>query len=342
MFVFIEHYHGTAWLDLQLRGEVLPILSKFVKTKNMFHLRSMKPRDFDAVADLIYLSTNSWYQANRGYEIFNGGPQVCRLFCDVYEELDPGCAMVAEDNQRKTIIGSCFVHPRETHISLGIMNVHPSYFGAGVAGALMDSVIAFAKKEGQTLRLVSSAMNLDSFSLYSRKGFTPFAVYQDILFHVPEKGIKAPDLIAGITVREAAPQDIMAMGHLEFEVSGISREQDYCYFVENAARIWKTLVVANSDGEIDGFLVSVKHPGSHLIGPGVARTPEIAAALIYHQLNRFHGTKVVCLCPVDQPVLVQALYKMGGRNCEIHLAQVLGEVQPICGVVMPTFMPESG
>ena len=111
----------------------------------------MQPRDFDAVAELIYLSTNSWYQANRGYKIFQGSPDDCRLFCDVYEDLDPGCAMVAEHDKKKIIIGSCFVHPRETHIAIGIVNVHPSYFGDGVAGALMDSVIAFAEKEGQQI-----------------------------------------------------------------------------------------------------------------------------------------------------------------------------------------------
>ncbi|MDF1756105.1 MAG: GNAT family N-acetyltransferase [Verrucomicrobiales bacterium] len=308
----------------------------------MFTVRTLKPRDFDAVAELIYLSTNSWYQKNRGYEIFEGGPEVCRLFCDVYEELDPGCAMVAEHNTRKTIIGSCFVHPRETHISIGIMNVHPSYFGDGVAGALMDSAIAFAKQEGQPIRLVSSAMNLESFSLYTRKGFVPFATYQDVMFDVPLAGIPEPDLIKGIEVREADPHDLMAMGHLEFEVSGISREQDYCYFEENASGVWQTLVAPDQDGEIDGFLVSIDHPGSRMIGPGVARTPEVAAALVHRQLDRFRGKKVVCLSPVDQPVLVNALYGMGGRNVEIHLGQVLGEAQPVDGVVMPSFMPETG
>ncbi|MDF1815979.1 MAG: GNAT family N-acetyltransferase [Verrucomicrobiales bacterium] len=302
----------------------------------------MQPRDFDAVAELIYLSTNSWYQANRGYKIFQGSPDDCRLFCDVYEDLDPGCAMVAEHDTKKIIIGSCFVHPRETHISVGIVNVHPSYFGDGVAGALMDSVIAFAEKEGQPVRLISSAMNLDSFSLYSRKGFYPFAAYQDVMFDVPPDGVKAPQKIAGIEVREADPHDLMAMGHLEFEVSGISREQDYCYYEENQSGIWQTLVAPDKNGEVDGFLVSIDHPASRMLGPGVARSAEVAAALVHKQLERFKGKKVVCLAPVDQTDLVKALYQMGGRNVEIHFGQVLGEAQPVDGIVMPTFMPETG
>ena len=308
----------------------------------MFKLRTMLPRDFDEVAELIYLSTNSWYQQNRGYSVFEGRPEVCRLFCDVYEDLDPGCSLVAVHSKSKKIIGSAFVHPRETHVSIGIVNVHPSYFGSGVAGELMDSIIAFAHRDDLPLRLVSSAMNLDSFSLYSRKGFSPYAAYQDVIFEVPRKGIDAPELIGGIEVREAGLPDLLAMGQLEFEVSGISREQDYCYFVENDGRIWKTLVVSEKPGEVDGFLVSVNHPASRMIGPGIARTPEIAAALVYHQLQNFAGKKVVCLSPVDQPDLVQALYEMGGRNCEIHFGQVLGDTQPVCGIVMPSFMPETG
>lgn len=311
----------------------------------MFELRTMQSRDFDSVADLIYLSTNSWYQQNRGHDIFQGDPEVCRLFCEVYEDLDPGCAIVAEKKKDRRIIGSCFVHPRETHVSLGILNVHPSYFGCGVAGTLMDSVIAFAQSEQLPLRLVSSALNLDSFSLYSRKGFVPFATYQDVLFDLTtEKPIPMPDAIKGIEVREAGEPDLISMGQLEFEVSGISREQDYCYFVNNERGIWQTLVVedTSSEGGVHGFLVSVNHPGSRMIGPGIARTPEVAAALVYHQLERFVGQRVVCVVPVDQPVLVKSLYSMGGRNCELHLGQVLGEAQPICGIAMPTFMPETG
>jgi len=311
----------------------------------MFEIRSMRAADHDAVADLIYLSTNSWYQRNRGHDIFQGGPEVCRLFCDVYEDLDPGCALVAEHSRNRFIIGSCFVHPRETHVSLGILNVHPSYFGAGVAAALLDSVIALAGKKNLPLRLVSSAMNLDSFSLYNRKGFIPRAIYQDVMFDTPvEREIPVPEGCGSIEVRPAALPDIAAMGRLELEVAGITRERDYRYFVENARGCWHSVVApsAGREGEIDGFLVSVDDPGSRLIGPGVARTPEIAAALVFHQLQRFKGKKAVCLAPADQPGLVRALYRMGGRNCELHLAQVLGEARPATGIVMPTFMPETG
>ncbi len=309
----------------------------------MFTIRTMLPGDFDEVAELIYHSTNSWYQENRGFDIFTGGAQVCRLFCEVYEDLDPSCALVAAHDDSGKLMGSCFVHPRETHVSLGIMNVHPDHFGDGVAGALMDRITGQADQLGLPLRLVSSAMNLDSFSLYSRKGLSPYATYQDVIYEVSETGMERPlpEMAAEISVTQATSDDVADIVALERDISGISREQDYRYFIENASGIWQTLVVRGAEGALEGFLVSVDDPGSRMIGPGVSRSAAVAAALTYQQLDRFRGKSVVCLCPSDQPALVQAMYAMGGRNCEIHLGQCRGETQEIRGVVMPTFMPET-
>ena len=310
----------------------------------MFTLRTMQREDWPAVADLIFLSTNTWYQVNRGYSVFSGSPEVCELFCRVYEDLDPGGCLIAEQDDTGKILGSCFFHSRETHVSLGIMNVHPSYFGTGVAHAILDRVIAFAKEAEKPLRLVSSALNLDSFSLYTRKGFVPFAVYQDMLLQVPEEGIDPEEHGIDVSrIRPATLDDIPEMSALELEVSGISRERDYRYFIENKSGDWSVSV---SEGEraggLDGFLVSVNDPGFKMLGPGVAGNTETAAALIVDQLNHYKGGQPLFLIPADNRELVARFYGIGARNCELHFAQVLGEHQPVNGVVMPTFMPETG
>ena len=102
----------------------------------------------------------------------------------VYEDLDPGCCVVAEDTASGQLLGSCFYHPRETHVSLGIMNAHPDSFGRGVAGKLLRYIIDFADRQSKPVRLVSSAMNLDSFSLYNRNGFVPRKLFQDMFVPV--------------------------------------------------------------------------------------------------------------------------------------------------------------
>src|SRR5689334_19792773 len=103
----------------------------------------------DAVAALIHDSTNAWYRKNRGFEVFAAGPGSCRLFTDVYEALDPGCCIVAEEPGTGRLMGSCFYHPRETHVSLGIMNAHPDFAGRGVAGRLLKFITDLADAAGK-------------------------------------------------------------------------------------------------------------------------------------------------------------------------------------------------
>jgi hypothetical protein len=282
-------------------------------------LRAMEPRDRNEVAELICVSTNYWYQKNRGTPIFSRGPEATEIFFDVYQALDPGCGVVAENPRNGRLMGSCFYHPREHHVSLGIMNVHPNYFGRGVARAL----------------------NLDSFSLYTRAGFVPRCAYQDMVLRVPETGL-AIGVPGQGGVRPATLDDVPALVDLELEISGICREKDYRYFIENRDGIWGAAVCADPRGRIDGFMFSSRHPGSSMIGPGVARTAAQAAALVRAALDRYRGGAAVFLVPVECQELVQQMYAWGAKNCEIHFCQVRGQFQPPRGVTMPVFLPESG
>jgi GNAT superfamily N-acetyltransferase len=301
----------------------------------------MTNQDHAKVAALIHDSTNAWYQSHGKPAIFQHGPDSCLLFCQVYEDLDPGCCVMAEEESSGELIGSCFHHPRDTHVSVGIMNVHPGHFGKGVAGTLLRHITDLADAERKPVRLVSSAMNLDSFSLYTRAGFVPRAVFQDVLFSVPADGLRVS---TGGTqrVRDATEADVPRMVELEEKISHIRRGKDYHYFIKNKSGLWHTSVLENGRGGLDGFLCSIAHPASTMIGPGVMRSDEAAATLILAELNHRRGTSPVLLIPADRPKLVRQMYDWGGRNCEIHLAQVRGHFEPFDGVVMPTFMPETG
>lgn len=308
---------------------------------NDVRLRAMEKKDWAEVADLICVSTNFWYQASGKPPIFRGGPEATRLFCDVYEALDPGCCVVAEDPASGRLAGSCFYHPRETHVSLGIMNVHPNYFGRGVARKLLRFVTDLADSAGKPVRLVSSAMNLDSFSLYTHAGFEPRCIFQDMTVPIPPQGLEhhAPGLAR---VRAAKLGDVPAMVALEMEVAHVRREKDYKYFIENKAGIWHLSLLEDKRGKLEGFLCSVNHPGSNMLGPGIAREAEQASTLILSELNHHRGRQPVFLIPADCPTLVQQMYAWGARNVEIHFCQVRGNFEPFNGVVMPTFMPETG
>jgi len=305
------------------------------------HLRPMEPRDRIEIAELICVSTNYWYQSRGAGPIFAGGPESTVLFFDVYEALDPGCGVVAENPANGRIMGSCFFHPRETHVSLGIMNVHPNYFGRKVARALLKYITDYADANGYpATRLVQSAMNLDSYSLYTRAGFVPRYAYQDMLVKVPAAGI-VRCFPGQERVRPATLADVPKLASLEREVAGIAREKDYRFFIENQHGIWAGLVYEGESGQIDGFMFSSKHSGSNMVGPGVARTEQQALALTGTALDRYRGGAAVLLAPVVCYQLVAALYDLGAVNVEIHFCQVRGQYQPFAGISMPVFLPES-
>jgi len=306
-----------------------------------FSLRAAAAPDRSEVAELICVSTNYWYQRRGAPRTFQSGPESTDVFWQVYEALDPGCCVVAENPQTGRLMGSCFYHPREHHVSLGIMNVHPNYFGRGVARALLKFITDFADEHRYgAVRLVSSAMNLDSFSLYTRGGFVPRYAYQDMLMRVPESGlgVEIPD--AG-RIRPATPDDVPAMIDLEMEVSGICREKDYRYFLANQIGIWQSLVYQGPAGGIDAFMFSFKHPGLSMVGPGVARAWRQAASLVLAALDRYRGGAALFLVPVECHEMVQRMYALGATNCELHFCQVRGRFQPFRGLTMPVFLPES-
>ena len=306
--------------------------------KDPMRIRELHSDEWMAVAELIHVSTNAWYEANLNRSIFQrDDASGCLVFPEVYEALDPGCCLVAEEEDGR-LMGSCFYHPRETHVSLGIMNAHPDFAGRGVARALLAEII---RRAGSLpVRLVSSCMNLDSYSLYTRAGFSPRELYQDICLPANKPPPEAPP--GAERVREAVMDDVAAMVDLEEEISGIRRSKDYEYFIRNEQKVWRVFVIEDTGGGIDGFLCSIDHSGSNMLGPGVMRSDADALALIQVQLAAMPNRQPVFLVPARAESLVASLYQWGARNCEMHVAQVRGEARDFRGVTMPTFMPETG
>ena len=60
------------------------------------------------------------------------------------------------------------------------------------------------------------------------------------------------------------------------------------------------------------------------------------------ELNQHRGRQPVWLIPSQSDWLVRIMYEWGAVNCELHFAQIRGPWTPPIGIVMPTFMPETG
>ena len=135
--------------------------------------------------------------------------------------------------------------------------------------------------------------------------------------------------------------DLNDLIRLEEKISGIRREKDWRYFLNDTTGVWRGMVYEDQ-GHITGFLFAINHPGSQMLGPGVMRDESAAFHLITAQLSHFSGQTPVFLVPAQETNLVRRLYRLGARNLEIHFSQVLGEAMEPAGIVMPTFMPETG
>jgi hypothetical protein len=161
-----------------------------------------------------------------------------------------------------------------------------------------------------------------------------------MLITVPAEGF-APNVAGHGQVRDATLADVPAMMALEMDISGVSREPDYRYCLENALGFWHTSVFESAGGKIDGFLVSSRNAACNMLGPGVCRTDEQAIALIARELDVNRGRSPVVLVPVERTKIVRQMYEWGARNCELHFCQVRGEFQPFKGVNFPTFILET-
>lgn len=307
-------------------------------------LRPLSDADLPEYSTLLHQAFNTWYwQHGWGKDYFGCMPEDTGIFYQVYNDLTTGCSVAAFDPDSNRMMGACFYHPREHHVSLGIMSVHPDYFGRGVGRQLVNHILDYTRDQGyRACRLVSSAINMDSFSLYNRAGFVPRAAYHDMVIQVPAAGLDVPDLPGAACVRPARLDDVAAMGELEMEVSGIRREGDYRYAIANPRGVFHATVYENDQHGLDGFAISVKHPTLNMLGPCVARGESVALALVRDQLARFQGTWALLLVPMECRRMVEQLYAWNARNVETHLKSVWGHFPGFKGVSMPSFLPETG
>lgn len=208
--------------------------SAATSSKPRFQLRPLRDSDVAEYAEMLYDSFNAWYRLHGwGKDYFGCRPRQTSIFYDIYNNLTPGHSIAAFDNITGRMMGACFYHPREHHVSLGIMSVHPDCWGQGVGQSMVTHILGFVREKGyRSCRLVGSAINMNSFSLYNRSGFVPRGIYHDMVLNVPTNGLNV-HVPGEERVRDALIKDVAGMGELEMEVSGIRREMDYRYAIEN-------------------------------------------------------------------------------------------------------------
>ena len=181
-------------------------------------LRPMVEADAAAHASMLKRSFNRWYR-NHGstQDHFKCHERELAIFWEIYRHISPGHCVVAVHPDTDAMMGACFYHPRAHHVTLGIMAVDPDCFGRGIGTRLVKHIVDFTESHGYAaLRLVGSACNMDSFSLYNRAGFVPRVVHQDLLIPVPADGPR-PSVPLAERVRAAVVKDVAGIGALSWK-----------------------------------------------------------------------------------------------------------------------------
>jgi GNAT superfamily N-acetyltransferase len=313
-----------------------------MRSERSFTLRALRDDDVPEYADLLFSAFNAWWwKHGLCKDFYDCHPIDVSIFYKIYNDMSPGCSVAAFHKDTGRMMGACYYHPREYHVSLGIMSVHPNYGGQGVGRAMVDYILDYTKDNGyKACRLVGSAMNLDSFSLYNRSGFVPRLSYQDMMLDVPSGGMDV-SVPGEHKVREAKLEDVQSMADLEMEVSGVTRLVDYPYWIKNSRGVMHATVYENDQGGIEGFLNSVKCPAINILGPCVARSEEVAIALIRRELERYRGILTLFVIPTTKRKMVETFYEWKAFNVETHFKQVWGEFQEYRGVSLPSYLPET-
>ena len=82
----------------------------------------------------------------------------------------------------------------------------PIILGKVSRGNFLDRIVQFSEEQKKPTRLVSSAINLDSFSLYNRGGFIPRQIFQDMTMAIPKEGLGERNIPGLHRVRDAHPE----------------------------------------------------------------------------------------------------------------------------------------
>lgn len=307
-------------------------------------IRALRSEEHEAAATLIHRSFVHWYETRLGQGArFGPSPAAFRIFPDVYAGLDPGEAMAAFEQDAGKLIGLAFAHPRPSHLTVGLVAVAPEAQGRRVARALIELMLERAGGSGRPVRLLSSVANLDSFSLYTRLGFVPHTLYQQMSLTVPAGGMAHPVPRAGADVRLVTdPREAARLAQFEFEWQGLQREQDYAFLLRNRVGDWRVWAHDGAGGRLKGFLAASLHSGYLMLGPGVAQDEETAADLLWWALNALPGRSPAFLVPANASALVRQCYAWGARNVELLAAQATTEGGGGRGLALPTFLPETG
>jgi hypothetical protein len=277
----------------------------------MIHIGRMGEVDVDEAAEILFDAFGAAYR-RRGHAPPFPSRDSASWLCRAYIDLDPeGCLLARAGN---AVVGVGFAHPRGGAVSIGPLAARPGA-PAGVARALMRAFGALSTG-ATSLRLFQDSFNPDSFGLYTRLGY----VVADVAPYLLADRLEAPPPVAGgPTIRAMTRGDLAEVERYDGARTGADRRRDLTLLLSTGGG-----VICDGAAGLAGYLLFRALPARAVIGPGVAESAEVMAALVDGVAAILPGRPAVIRASSATPLVLQRAFARGFRVDHLGNLMVAG------------------
>ena len=265
----------------------------------MIQVSRLGQADVDAAAGILFDAFGAAYR-RRGHAPPFPTRESAAWLCRAYLDLDPeGCALARAGSE---VVGVGFAHPRGAVTSIGPLASRPGA-PAGVARALMSELGSIAA--GSTsVRLFQDSFNPDSFGLYTRLGYAVADVAPYLLAEKLE-----PPAATDANVRSLVAGDLATIERYDRLRTGADRRRDLSLLASTGGGfLYRTEPRSDALG---GYLFFRALPARVVIGPGVAESADILAALVDAVAASLPGRAAVIRASASAPALLRRAFERG-------------------------------
>jgi hypothetical protein len=282
----------------------------------MIQVGRLGQADVDAVAGILFDAFGAAYR-RRGHAPPFPTRESAAWLCRAYIDLDPeGCALARSSSE---VVGVGFAHPRGAVTSIGPLASRPGA-PAGVARALMGALSEIAA--GSTsVRLFQDSFNPDSFGLYTRLGY----VVTDVAPYLLAEKLEPPTG-SDPRVRPLVAEDLPVIERYDRSRTGADRRRDLTLLASTGGGF---VYQAEAGGEgIAGYLFFRALPARVVIGPAVAESAEMLAALVDGVAASLPGRAAVIRASAAAPLMLRRAFDRGFLVDHLGNLMVRGSYTP--------------
>jgi len=265
----------------------------------MIQVGRLGQADVDAAAGILFDAFGAAYR-RRGHAPPFPTRESAAWLCRAYIDLDPeGCALARSASE---IVGVGFAHPRGAVTSIGPLASRPGA-PAGVARALMSELGGIAAGSS-SVRLFQDSFNPDSFGLYTRLGY----VVSDVAPYLLAEKLEPP-ATTDPRVRPLVATDLPVVERYDRARTGADRRRDLALLASTGGGF---IYQAEARGEtIGGYLFFRALPARVVIGPAVAESADMLAALVDGVAASLPGRAAVIRASAAAPAMLRRAFDRG-------------------------------